>query len=304
MISFLNRNEIDEARWNDCIRQSPSGLPYGYTWYLDSVSDQWDALMVDDYEVVFPLVWRKRFLIYYLFQPFFAQQLGAFSGNGLDEAALKSLLDAIPSRFRFIEISLNYMNPVRHGEFEVLPRTNLCLSLNQPYDKLRSGYHENAQRNIHKAEKRSLNIRFDLTAVNVIEFFKTNTGIKIPEMGEYNYGRLHRLIEAAGKRGMGSAIGVFDGNDNLLATGFFVISEKRIINLLPSIDDEGKNAGAGFYLVDHIIKKYAGSGKVLDFEGSMIAPIARFYKSFGAVEQGYWRLRRNNLPWPVRWMKG
>jgi len=304
MIHFLNRSEIDETRWNDCIRQSPSGLPYAYTWYLDSVSDQWDGLIADDYEIVFPLVWRKRFLIHYLFQPFFTQQLGAFSGKNLDETILKSLLDAIPSRYCFIEINVNYLNLVKPSGFEILPRTNLCLALNHPYDKLRSSYHENAQRNIHKAEKRNLNIRCDLTAGIVIEFFKANTGIKIPEMGEYNYEHLHKLIDAASQRGMGSAIGVFDESDNLLATGFFVISEKRIINLLPSIDDEGKNAGAGFYLVDHIVKKYAGSGKVLDFEGSMIQPIARFYKSFGAVEQGYWKLRRNNLPWLIRWIKG
>lgn len=303
MISCCTRKEIDEHKWNGCVQRAACRLPYGFCWYLDCVSDQWDGLVYNDYEAVFPLVWERRFLIHYLFQPLFTQQLGVFSPNRPDEALVKSLLDAIPPRFRFIEINLNYMNPVRHDGFEISPRINLYLDLGLPYEKLFHDFHENARRNIHKAEKKNLHVSDTIKPEIIIEFFKTNTGIKIPEIGEYNYEHLRQLMEAALHRRMGAALGVFDEKDNLYATGFFIISESRIINLLPSIDDEGKQAGAGFFMVDYIVRKYAGSGKVFDFEGSMIPSIARFYKSFGAREQTYWRLRRNNLPWLLRWMK-
>lgn len=303
MISHLKRNEIDEEKWDHCVQLSASRLPYAYTWYLDSVADRWDGLVHDDYVAVFPLVWRSRFLIHYLYQPFFTQQLGSFSPKNPDEKILQSLLDAIPPRFRFIEINLNHMNPVVHDGFQVSPRINLCLDLSLSYEKLFHNYHENAKRNLHKAEKNNLRVRRDLTPEIVTEFFKANTGIKIPEVGEYDYEHLHRLMDAALKRNSGLALGVFDEKDNLYAMGFFIVTEKRIINLLPSIDDEGKEIGAGFYLVDDIVRKYAGSDKVLDFEGSMIPSIARFYKSFGAQEQTYWQLRRNNLPWVVKWIK-
>lgn len=304
MISFLNRGEIDETKWNECIQSSAARLPYGFTWYLDSVAEHWDGLVYNDYEAVFPLVWRRRFLIHYLFQPHFTQQLGVFSKQQPDEGLLAAMLDAIPARFRFIEINLNHTNSVRHHAFEVLPRTNLILPLTGAYETLSQGYHENARRNISKAQKQRLHTRSNLTPETATEFFKANTGVKIPEVGEYVYEHFHQLMNAVLQRKMGEVMGVFDENDNLYATGFFVITGSRILNLLPSIDDEGKDVGAGFYMVDHIIRRYAGSGKVLDFEGSMIPSIARFYKSFGAQEQTYWRLRCNRLPWLVRWMKG
>jgi hypothetical protein len=303
MISFLSRSKIDEAKWNDCVLCSAARLPYGLTWYLDSVAEHWDGLVHNDYEAVFPLVWRRRFLIHYLFQPYFTQQLGVFTKQQPHEGLLREMLDAIPARFRFIEINLNYTNRVRHEAFEVSARTNLVLPLDGAYETLADGYHENARRNISKAQKNRLRTRSDLTPETATEFFKANTGVKIPEIGEYVYEHLQRLMRAALQRKMGEVVGVFDENDNLYATGFFATTENRILNLLPSIDDEGKDAGAGFYLVDHVIRKYAGTGRVLDFEGSMIPSIARFYKSFGAQEQTYWRLRRNNLPWVLRWVK-
>jgi len=304
MITCLKRSEIDEQKWNRCVQHSLAGLPYAYTWYLDSVCDQWDGLVYNDYEIVFPLIWRRRFFLSYLYQPMFTQQLGAFSHDDLDESRLKMLLDAIPQRFRFIEINLNYTNRVKQDDFQIIPLTNLCLNLNAPYEQLFHHYHENARRNVYKAEKKQLHIRKDFSRDIVTEFFKTNTGIKIPELGEYDYDHLRALMNKSMKRNMGQVLGVFDERDNLHATGFFIVDEKRIINLLPSIDDEGKEMGAGFFLVDYIIKQYAGSEKILDFEGSMIPSIARFYKSFGAHEQTYCRLRRNNLPRLIRWIKG
>lgn len=304
MIRLLKRSEIDEEQWNACVSGASARFPYACTWYLDCVAENWEGLATDDYSAVFPLTWGKKFFIPYLFQPMFAQQLGVFSNKPLDEAALNAFLDAIPSRFRFIEINMNYLNPVKHSRFEVIPRTNLFLELQASYEQLFRQYQENTARNIHKAQKNNLLISEDVSAETIIDFFKTNTGIKIPELGEYHYARLAALIGALRQRGMGKLLGVTDTSGNLFASGFFILAENKIINLLPSTGEDGKNNGAGFLLIDHLIKTFAGSGKTLDFEGSMIPGIARFYKSFGAQEQTYWRLRRNNLPWFAKWVKG
>lgn len=303
MIRHLTRAEIDDTKWNACVRQAVNSFPYAYSWYLDCVALRWDALVRNDYEAVFPLVWKRRFLIHYLYQPMFTQQLGVFSEYIPDEKTLHAFLDAIPSRYRFIEINVNCHNPVRHPSFEVIPRVNMCLELNAPYETLFHAYHENTRRNVQKALKHNLHVSEDLKTDALLAFYKTNTGIKIPELGEFHYEHLEELIAGLLQRNMGKQVGVTDANGNLFAAGFFIFSGNRIINLLNSTAEEAKVNGAGFLLFDSLIRAHANSGKVLDFEGSMIPGIARFYKSFGAQEQTYWRLRRNNLPWFVKWIK-
>lgn len=303
MIQHLQRTQIDDSKWNACIAQAVNSYPYAYSWYLDCVAENWDGLVLDEYAAVFPLVRNRRFLIHYLYQPMFTQQLGIFSKELLNEEILPVFLDALPAKFRFIEINVNHHNPLRHKDFEINPRTNLCLALNANYEKLFQNYQDNAKRNVQKALKNDLHVAEDLKAEAVIEFYKTNTGIKIPELGEYQYEHLEELIAELMQRNMGKLVGVQDANENLFATGFFILTENKIINLLPSTGEDGKNNGAGFLMIDHLVREFAGSEKTLDFEGSMIPGIARFYKSFGAQEQTYWRLRRNNLPWFVKWMK-
>ncbi len=41
-----------------------NGLIYAKSWYLDIVADQWDALVENDYEKIFPLVHRKKYGIH------------------------------------------------------------------------------------------------------------------------------------------------------------------------------------------------------------------------------------------------
>ena len=79
MIRYLRHNEIDREKWDACIAASENGLVYAYSWYLDVVHPEWEALVMDDYAAVMPLTGGRKFGVEYLFQPFFVQQLGAFS---------------------------------------------------------------------------------------------------------------------------------------------------------------------------------------------------------------------------------
>jgi hypothetical protein len=51
-----------------------------------------------------------------------------------------------------------------------------------------------------------------------------------------------------------------------------------------------------FLLIDTYIGQNAGKEMTLDFEGSNIPGIARFYKGFGALPQTYYSLHQNRLP--------
>jgi Mor family transcriptional regulator len=49
-------------------------------------------------------------------------------------------------------------------------------------------------------------------------------------------------------------------------------------------------------IIDQFIRNHEDEKITLDFEGSNIKNLARFYKSFGADEFNYLRIKKNNLP--------
>src|SRR4029077_14289393 len=99
-IQHITRDKVDVVKWNDCIDSAPSGLIYGYSFYLDHMAQQWDALVLNDYEAVMPLTWNKKYGISYLYQPFLTAQLGLF-GKTISKGLLETFLNNIPSKFRY-----------------------------------------------------------------------------------------------------------------------------------------------------------------------------------------------------------
>ena len=44
--------------------------------------------------------------------------------------------------------------------------------------------------------------------------------------------------------------------------------------------------------INELIKEHAGTEKILDFEGSRIEGLKRFYKGFGGVERSYYLIKK------------
>ena len=74
-IQYLRHGQIDKTKWDACIESSSNGLVYGYSFYLDQMAGNWEALVMDDYKIGMPLTARKKYGIQYLAQPFLAAQL-------------------------------------------------------------------------------------------------------------------------------------------------------------------------------------------------------------------------------------
>jgi len=74
------------------------------------------------------------------------------------------------------------------------------------------------------------------------------------------------------------------------AAAIFAFSNDRAIFLLSASSERGKEWRAMFLVVDRFIELHAGKLAKLDFEGSNIVSIARFFRGFGAKPEIYQRL--------------
>src|SRR5277367_495617 len=56
-IKYLVRSEIDTEKWDRCILNASNGLIYARSFYLDSMAENWSALVEGDFQNVMPLTW-------------------------------------------------------------------------------------------------------------------------------------------------------------------------------------------------------------------------------------------------------
>ena len=244
-----------------------------------------------------PLPWNSKYGIRYIYQPFLTAQLGVF-GLRADELT-DDFINAIPSSFRLIELSLNSGNkPTAH----ITSRSNYILELGQSYEVLYNNYRENIQRNIKKAFQLGCTVQKDPDVEKLIGLALAQMKMHNKESSE-NADRFRKLYSFLHDKKMASTYGIISTKNELLASCAFFFSHDRAYYILVGNHPDGRNSGASHALIDAFIKDHAGKKMVLDFEGSDIRNLAFFYSGFGAEHVSYTALKINRLPFYLKWMK-
>ncbi len=299
MIDYLLHSDIDKIKWDACIQKAFNGNIYALSWYLDVVHKDWDALVEDDYVRVMPLTGNKKYGIYYLHQPFFTQQLGIFSTEILNSSVINKFIAAIPEKFRFVQINLNIHNHPQPENYQLIPNKSYLLDLISRYPKLSSHYATNTKRNLKKALSSGLTLVKGLEPGLLTDMFGQNKGQEVKHWRDMHYQRLNQLMFKAMFKAKGVIYGVYSEHNELCAGAFFLKDHHHLIFLFSASTPEARQNGAMTFLLDAVIKEYAETTLVLDFEGSNNPNLARFYRGFGSQEISYYRLEINRFPFPI-----
>ncbi len=299
MIRFLPNEEINKQKWDDCIFSSSKGIVYACSWYLDIAAPGWAALVEGDYQTVMPLPIRKKMGFDYVYHPFFVQQLGVFGQECSHQQKVNDFICAIPSRFKIIETNLNTHNTPPE-KFKMGYGITHHLQLSQPYAQIFGGYSENTRRNIKKAQKLGVHTSTGGSPEELINAFRQTKGRELPKLSERDYQTLSRLIYTGVHKGIATLELAYTPENNLCAGAVFFETLFKSIFLFSATTAEGRENGAIFFLIDSYIQKNCNRSVVLDFEGSKISGLARFYKGFGSKECVFLQVRKNQFPWMIK----
>ncbi|MBI5217694.1 MAG: hypothetical protein HY958_02030 [Bacteroidia bacterium] len=302
-IKYYKHPDIDYKKWDACITGAFNGIVYASSWYLDIVCGDWEALIEGDYEMVMPLTCNKKYGIFYLYQPYFTQQLGVFSLKRLDAITVDMFIKAIPNKYRFVEINLNTFNKIDNP---VLPgRKNVTyeLDLIRTYDKVFKEYSTNTKRNIKKTLENKIYVTKGTQPEVLISLFRNDTGKDLKKLTDIDYDRLRKLMSLTISHKIGQLYFAYNENNEVCAGAFFVTTHQKSIFLFSASNKEGKEKSAMFAVIDGFIKINSERNITLDFEGSNIEGLARFYASFGAKACEYLTIKINRLPWIIRLFK-
>tara|TARA_B110000971_G_scaffold47026_1_gene47051 strand:+ start:1759 stop:2673 length:915 start_codon:yes stop_codon:yes gene_type:complete len=304
MIKFIKHNDVDTEKWDKCIRKSVNCLPYAFSWYLDIVTNQWDALVLNDYEAVFPLPSKSKFKLTYSSTPFWVQQLGLFSLTCSSLSRINDFVDAIPDSYRFIDLNMNFNADVNQSSsIKIQTNNNYVIQLDKTYKEVKEQYSKNLSRNLKKSLTQNLQLFKNDSPSGLINLFRADRGKTIKHFSEEDYKRLETIMHVAIHKNCGQIWMAYGEGNRPLAGMFLLFSPTRVVMLFTGNSKEGKELGAMPFLIDSFLKESANSGLIFDFEGSNDLNLARFYKSFGAKNETYQNLKINRLPLLLKFLK-
>lgn len=295
-VKFIPKEELDKVKFNSCVHYANNGNIFGYWWYLDAISKDWDALVEGDYESVMPLMRREEFpKTKVLYQAPLIRESGVYSINVLSPLRVKKFLEAIPADYKKINIRLNEQNT--SGDFPDFIKTeksNHQMLLMEPYENLANAYSESLKTKIQDAENLKL-VSINNKKPEIIAEFYQNYSANRSELSR-NFHAIQRIMYNVLHRGWGFASSVTDEKGEILATNFFVYSHKKVVSLLPVSSPKGKEMGAMELLMDNLIKTHAGRPLILDFN---TMEDNQFAKDFGARSNIFYQVEQDRRKWKI-----
>jgi hypothetical protein len=302
-IKYVSYQDIDKQKWDDCIAGSINSLIYAQSFFLDGMSAQWDALVLNDYEAVMPLCWKQKWGIKYLYQPAFIQQGGIYFRKPLPQDIPFQFYKELNKQFRFAEMALNFANPaVTLPGFNFSKRNNYILDLKPSYDIISLAYSKNAGKELRRLKKFNLKYVSSGDTSEAIEMYGQLYAHGM-SYSKTDYDHFKKLCTSLVIEKNVFVRQVRDEANVLLALVLLLKDESRLYNIISCILPEGKKYSANYFLYDELVKEFSGQALLLDFEGSDVEGIKYFYEKFTQQNQSYLFMKYNRLPWLLKLFK-
>jgi len=297
--------ESAAREWDDLVDESPQGILYCREWWLDAVAPgRYEFLTVrrgDQIQAGWPIVWadqnrRRQVMTPPLTQKLcilFAKSNAKYSEELANQHALiEELIQQLPADVElaqnFHENFTNWLPFFWHGYQQTSRYTYVLDDLSDTaviWERMR----HKTRTEIRKAQKSGVRV---VETDDLDHFYEVNTRTFTRQQMPVPYTlNFVRRIDDACRRYAGRRILLAVGPDGRVQAGMYLVYDSACtILLLSGGDAELRNQGAGALLTWESICFAATVSRRFDFEGSMLRPVERNYRGFGARQTPYFRI--------------
>ena len=301
MIHYVKREDLEVEKYNDCIENAIQSRIYAFSWYLDIVADNWDVLVLNDYEAVMPVPFRRKFGINYVYPPLWMIELGVFSKY--KNVRSDDFILVLQTNFKFVELRLNTHNSVDKFKKKSIKRYLQFLPLKDDYDTIFKKYNRNRKREIAKAKKFNLVENWNDNPQKLIQLFKENIANRLGKVNQQDFDNLLQLINLCLEKNVGDLLTIYSDKKELVSAAFFIKHKNKVTQVVCASDLKNRDNGANTFSNDCAIFRYQKHFDIYNFGGSSIKSIAKYYKSYGAETEEYYQIKYNNLPYLIKLFK-
>ncbi|MDW3649782.1 MAG: GNAT family N-acetyltransferase [Bacteroidia bacterium] len=320
LLHRFKASQIEAEKWDAFIKSSPQAAIYALHGYISTLREDWEAFIVEEkgeWKALMPFIINKKGPFRFMPQAPLTQHWGVF----FEDSDLKSyqklskqgkIIERICAEIEEIELfdfnlapDFPYALPFHWHGFELKTRFTYQLDLTKDLEQLEVNLESSHKRQIRKAKKHGLEIRWKQDFGQLEILFQQN----LDAGNDLSGGdprilplvrKLHSYLETSNQ---GYIHTVYDAENTPLASGFFAHLNDKMYYLIGAQYPKAQSSGAMTYLMWESILKGKEEGiHTFDFEGSMIAGIEQFFRKFGSKPVPYLQLYKNNLPLWAKWL--
>lgn len=313
---LLAGNALDAEAWDGFVSRSPQGNIYHCHPYLSNLLPGWQVVLIEEGNQIvaaFPFKSHRKWGVTYALQPHFAQYLGMLFASKSDQVyknlefqkkAIQLIHEHLPSGLRYLSYhfapEFEYDQPLIWLGWKHRMRYTYWVDIRKGYESFLQCCASHVRREIKKADEAGLVVRAENKPESVVEILKTAK----PEAAKGIENQFFEALCSNSRHYFESqqscCLLAYDGEKPVAGIIYFFFKNKMIYyqgSTLPAY----KNSGAMSKIIAEGVRLFGSKYEYLDFDGSMIEPIERFFRGFGAFPVRYGNFTLDRLPLLARW---
>lgn len=288
---------------------------FSQPWWLDAVSQRgdWDVALIQKGDTIWgclPYHYIKDWKGFRISMPKLTQSLGPWIKYPKDQKYAKrlshekdimsSLIDQLPKYGSFLQnfhYDITNWLPFYWKGFKQTTRYTYVINDTSNIEDIYKQIRSNIRTDIKKAKSQKILLT---SSDNVEEFYKTNilTFQRQNKKAPYTLDFIKTLDKACMKNNSRKILFAKDENNQIHSVAYFVWDNNEMYYLMGGGDPDLRNSGATSLLMWEGIKLASEKGLKFNFEGSMIEPVERFFRAFGAKQTPYFQVyKHNSIPY-------
>jgi len=305
----ISGSEINASDWDAFVAQSPQGNIYHVHAYLTNLPGHWEAVVLRDGDGIvaaLPYIPNTKWGITYARQPHFTQYFGILLARRSEQVykdlefqkkAITLIHDGLPPKLRFVDLyfapEFRYDLPLIWSGWKMQLRFTYWVDISGGYPAFLQACASHVRREVKKADQAGLRVEQENNPEQVVAILKAAKPEAVRQIAASSFAALCQNARHFYAQGNSCCLIGYDGDQPVAGIIYFFFGEKMIYyqgSTLPAY----KNTGIMTKIIAESVRLYSHQYRILDFDGSMIEPIERFFRGFGAypVRYGHFTLNR------------
>jgi hypothetical protein len=284
---FVERKDLNVQKWDALVDRTPEAAVFSYSFYLDTVAENWCVLVGDDYKFGLALPFTVRARQKILYTPIFVSYLEVL--GSLESSFL--IKDLILEEFKTIEIEF------RHAILGAPQEVFITQFLDT--EKKRKGQ---VNRMLNKSKRAELNVVSTHEWQGVFCILSSELTGKFAGMTDFSLSKLKKMFESAQDLNL---LRTFEVRKEQECVGGVICIQKngQLLYSKGASRSDVRDQGTMYLAIDAAIAYAQEHNLKFDFGGSRVEGVRRFNHAFGGEDVDYCSYRIDKSPLWFKWVR-